>query len=142
MSPHFTLIELTFSAYAQRHGIDNTPPDKLLPNLQRLADGLERVRLLLDAPIVIESGYRNPILNSWVGGSRTSAHMQGYAADFKCPAFGSPLEVCRAIRDSEIEFDQIIYEYRSWVHFSINPQLRCQCLTKANAFAPYVKGLV
>ncbi len=141
MSPHFSLDELTFSAYAERHGIDNTPPAKVLANLQRLAFGLERVRELLGQPIHVESGYRSPILNGWVGGSKKSAHMQGYAADFKCPGFGSPLHVCRAIRDSDIEFDQIINEM-TWIHLSFDPQNRCECLTKKNAFAPYVKGLV
>ncbi len=44
--------------------------------------------------------------------------MAGRAADLICPAYGSPLEVCRAIASTTISFDQVIYE-GSWCHFAI-----------------------
>ena len=59
------------------------------------------------------------MLNQAVGGSRTSAHLEGLAADFTAPAFGSPLEVIRKIAASGIEYDQLIYEYGSWVHLGL-----------------------
>lgn len=128
LSPHFTLHELTFSSTAVRLGVDNTPPADSLTALGILAHGLEEVRELLGHPMRIDSGYRCTRLNELVGGAKASAHILGYAADFVCPAFGSPLEIVRAIRDSGIAFDQCIEE-GAWVHISFAPAMRRNVLT-------------
>src|SRR5262249_11829670 len=62
------------------------------------------------------SGYRSPRLNQMAGGSKNSMHIQGLAADILCPAFGPPLEVCRAIAGSGIGTYQIINEFGAWCH--------------------------
>lgn len=133
LSEHFSLEELTASEVAARFGIDNTPPPEIIENLRRLARFLEGVRSVLGArPIHINSGYRSPALNSAVKGTRNSAHMSGLAADIVCPAFGTPLEICKAIRDSSLAFDQTIFEFASWAHYAIvHPGLdgRRECLT-------------
>lgn len=121
LSPHFTLVELVASQTAARRRIDNTPTGAALTNLYVLADRLETVRELLGGrPILISSGYRSPALNAAVGGSRTSAHMQGLAADFICPGFGTPLAICKQLAQhaGELDFDQIIQE-GTWVHFGL-----------------------
>ena len=106
LSEHFTLEELTFSATAQRKQIDNKPPAEVLENMKRLAAGLEEVRAALgNKPMRINSGYRSPKLNRAVGGARLSAHMAGYAADFVCPDFGSPLKIVKALAATGIQFD-------------------------------------
>ncbi len=128
LSPHFTLEELTRSSTAVRLGIDNTPPEGVFANLAVLAEGLEALRALLGHPLMIDSGYRCPDLNAVVHGSQFSAHLQGYAADFVCPAFGAPLEIVRAIEASGIRFDQCIQE-GTWVHISFDPRMRQQVLT-------------
>jgi hypothetical protein len=138
LSQHFTLEELTFSSTAVRLGIDNTAPSDIVPRLRILANALEAVRMLLGArPIHIDSGYRCPALNKAVGGAPSSAHMQGWAADFLCPDFGLPVQVARALAASMEDahdgnpgrpFDQIIME-GVWVHISFDPQARRQCLT-------------
>lgn len=120
LSPHFSVAEFTRSQTALRKGIDNDPPIDLLPNMRRLASVLESVRTLLGNPIQITSGYRSPALNLAVGGSRTSAHCQGRAADFVCPGYGDPLDICQAIIGAGIGFDQLIYE-GDWVHLGIAP---------------------
>jgi zinc D-Ala-D-Ala carboxypeptidase len=127
LSPHFSLEELT--ATDVRRGIDNTPSPDIIQNLRLLAVSLESVRFLLNAgPIRINSGYRCAELNEAIGGSKWSAHMIGLAADIVCPKF-SPIEVCRAIASSRIEFDQVIYE-GTWCHFGISMvQARRQLLT-------------
>ncbi len=129
---HFTLDELTRSDYATRHGIDNTPPGFVLSNLRVLATRLERVRLVLGAPLFITSGFRSSELNRAIGGSRTSAHISGLAADFIAPEYGSPFAVARAIEANadEIDFDQLIYEGK-WVHvgFTQLTQPRREVLT-------------
>ena len=129
LSEHFTLEELTFSATAQRKQIDNKPPADVLENMKRLAAGLEEVRAALgNKPMRINSGYRSPKLNRAVGGARLSAHMAGYAADFVCPDFGSPLKIVKALAATGIQFDQLIQE-GTWVHISFAPEARRQLLT-------------
>lgn len=128
LSPHFTLAEFTRSELAVRHGLDNTPTGPVVENLKALAATLEEVRQLLGAPIIITSGYRAPAVNRAVGGSAMSAHCHGYAADFIAPEYGTPQEVARAIRDSGIRYDQLIYE-GAWVHLSVDPKMRRQVLT-------------
>lgn len=123
LSPHFTLEELVLSQTAARKGIDNAPTPEVVDNLERLADVLEQVRSLLKGrSVLVSSGYRSPALNRAVGGSATSRHMQGLAADFTAPAFGTVLEIARTIAASGIAYDQLIHEYGSWVHIGLAPQ--------------------
>ena len=129
LSPHFTLAELTASQTAARLGINNTPPPSIVDALRKTSQLLEQVRALLGKPIIVSSGYRAPHVNRAVGGAANSAHMLGCAADFACPAFGSPLEVCRAIAQSDIAYDQLIHEFRAWVHIAWSPQPRRMVLT-------------
>jgi len=137
LSNSFTLEELTHSEIAVRKGLDNTPNDEQIDNLTELAMALDKVELLLGFPLSINSAYRSPKVNAAVGGSPTSAHLQGYAADFTCKAFGTPLEIARKIVEADtIPFDQIIQE-GSWVHFSVDPRMRKQVLT-----AHFVAGKV
>lgn len=117
LTEHFTLEEFTHSQTATRKGIDNTPDKHILGNLLNTAHQMEKVRVVLRNPIYISSGYRCPELNKAINGSDTSQHMTGEAADFACPGFGTPLEVANALANSEIEFDQLIYE-GTWIHIS------------------------
>jgi zinc D-Ala-D-Ala carboxypeptidase len=141
LSPNFSLGELVYSETAEQNGIDNTPPAEIVENLKRLAAGLEAVRTLLGAPLEISSGYRCPALNEAVGGSASSQHVQGLAADLACPAFGSPLEVAQAILRSGMEFDQCILEYGRWVHLSFSDAPRGRLLTIYNENEGYLAGL-
>ena len=141
LSPNFSLSDLVRSETAEERGIDNTPPPEIVENLRRLAEGLEKVRALLGAPLEISSGYRCAALNEAVGGSSTSQHMQGLAVDFECPAFGSPLEIADAIRRSGLGFDQCILEYGRWVHLSFSDAPRRRLLTIYDDDKGYVAGL-
>ncbi len=130
LSPHFTLAEFTVSQQAARLGLDNQPTPEILQRLQTVtAPGMEAVRALLGEAIVISSGYRAPKVNRAVGGAATSDHQWGWCVDFTCPRAGSPLTVARRIADSEIDFDQLIHEFGSWVHISFSPRHRGQVLT-------------
>jgi len=120
LSTHFTLEELTHSQWAERAGINNEPGPNELANLRRLADVLELVRYTLGAPVIVSSGYRDPIVNRAIGGSSSSHHVLGLAADFICPGFGTPAAVCRKLMSQEnIKFDQLINEYNRWTHIGI-----------------------
>jgi hypothetical protein len=130
LSTNFTLDEFTNSQTAERNGIDNTPPDSMLPTLRQTAYGLELVRTLLNnKPILISSGYRSPALNAAAGGAQGSQHLLGEACDFTCPTYGTPEQVVRAIVASKIPFDQVIHEFGRWVHISFGPRNRRQALT-------------
>jgi hypothetical protein len=126
MTPHFTLAELTASETAERHGIDNTPTPEHLENLQRLAEFLETVKAALGGKsVMINSAYRGPAVNEKVGGSKSSQHMIGCAADIRIPGM-NPDQVCRAIIEAELPFDQLIREFYDptkaaggWTHVSV-----------------------
>lgn len=120
LSPNFTLAELTVSETAARRGLKNSPTLEEKLQLRQLAKSLEVIRKVLGSrPITILSGFRSAEVNDAVGGARDSDHMYGCAADFICPAYGTPREVCLAIKASGIPFRQVILEYDRWVHFSI-----------------------
>jgi hypothetical protein len=142
LSRYYTLARLTHSDTARERGIDNTPPAELIPNLRLLARGLDRIRLLLGHPLEISSGYRSPALNAVVGGAPNSQHSQGLAADFACPGFGPPLAIARALRDSRIAFDTVIYEFEEWIHVSFTAAPRRRVLTIYDAKEGYLDGLV
>jgi zinc D-Ala-D-Ala carboxypeptidase len=132
LSEHFNLDEFTASQEATRHNIKNTPSTKVVENLRMLATLLEQVRELLGGnSIRISSGYRSLSLNRHIGSSDSSAHVRGWAADFTCPSFGTPLAVAKKIAGSNLKFDQMIYEGSTnpWVHISCDPKNRRQLLT-------------
>jgi zinc D-Ala-D-Ala carboxypeptidase len=83
LSPHFTLDELTRSQTAVRNNIDNTPQDIDIERLQALCENaLEPIRVHFNKSVIISSGFRAPELNTAIGGSTTSQHCIGEAADF------------------------------------------------------------
>lgn len=135
LTEHFSLAELCHSQTADRLDLDNTPPDDVMPYLMATARGLEAIRLILRCPVVVSSGYRSPDVNAAVGGSRTSQHVKGQAADITVPGFGSPSQVMAAILRSDVVFDQCILEFasprdpsRGWVHVSFADRPRKQAL--------------
>jgi hypothetical protein len=141
LTPNFSLEQLTYSETAERERIDNTPAPEIVENLRLLAQGLEQVRMLIGLPLEISSGYRCPELNMHVGGAKTSQHTKGQAADFTCDEFGPPVEIIKAIRDSDIEFDQCILEYAKWVHISFSAAPRGKVLTIYDPKEGYLDGL-
>jgi putative chitinase len=140
----YTVEALSESDTATAKGINNTPPDAIAANMVRyLIPGLLDVRNILGHDLWHSSGYRCMALNHAVGGSVTSAHMQGYAEDFVCPDFGSPLEIVQKIQASGHRLDQCIQE-GTWVHISFEPRLRQQFETAhfdAEGHAAYTPGV-
>lgn len=124
LTQHFRLSEFLLSQTAVRHGLDNTPGAQAMDNLRLvLAPGMQRIRGLLRVPVLISSGYRSPAVNRAVGGSRSSQHMDGLAADFTASAFGSPRDVCRRLLAhlTMLGVDQLILEGDAWVHVGFAP---------------------
>ena len=81
---YFTIEELCQSETADKLKIDNTPSEEIKKNLEILVDCLlDPLREAWGSPIIINSGYRCPILNKAVGGSKTSSHMSGWSVDMR-----------------------------------------------------------
>ena len=149
LSRNFSLQELTKSETAIRRGIDNTPSDKVISNLTTLCDMvLQKVRNSHGA-VTITSGYRSPELNKAIGGSATSDHCKGLAADFEVPGLDNK-ELCKWIIDN-LTFKQLILEFyeegqpnSGWVHCSFEEgNNKCEVLTatKDGKKTVYLKGL-
>ncbi len=125
LSTHFTLREALKSNVAMRHGIDNTPPRELIPAMVRVAEHiLEPVRVQFRTPIVPESFYRCPALNTAVKSKNpNSQHTKGEAVDFEIAGFTN-YEIAKWISEN-LDFDQLILECyvpgdpsSGWVHVS------------------------
>ncbi len=119
LSANFRLEEFLISQTAERHGIDMTPDKGIQMNIVRLVDTiLQPLRTEIGAGINISSGFRPDELNKRIGGSKTSAHRFGCAADFTATGM-TPLEVCILIREMNLPYDQVIHEFGRWVHVGI-----------------------
>ena len=125
MGREVSLKELLFSETATRLGIDNTPTDQILINLQTLIYEVITPIVNHFGDIKITSGYRSPALCKAIGSSERSQHTSGMACDFEVLGVSNQ-EVSLWIVQN-LEFDQCILEYWSpenpnsgWIHCSYN----------------------
>lgn len=122
LSKNFTLEELTHSSTADAKGIVNYPDNQSIKNLKKLCnDVLQPIRDKYGKPIYINSGYRNPQLNRVVGGSQSSQHCRGEAADIDT---NNNKELWNLIVDmienKEIVVSQLIDEKNlAWIHIAL-----------------------
>lgn len=118
---NFSISELCYSDTATISGIKNIPTDlKVYDNLLNLiVYVLQPLRDMVKIPIRISSGYRSEQLNRRVGGTSTSQHLKGQAADFTIAGM-TVKEIIELINKSGIEYDELINEYNRWVHISYN----------------------
>lgn len=126
LSEHFTLQECTFSRTAKMRGIDNTPNAEQTDNMRRLCDRvLEPIRNYYALPFRPSSVFRSHALNVAVGGSSTSDHLTGNAADIEIAGVAN-IDLAHWCADN-LDFDQLILEYAEhwrtdttdgWVHIS------------------------
>jgi len=150
LSANFTLKELTKSDTATRLGIDNTPDDATIDNLKLLCEMvLQPVREHFGKSVTVNSGYRSPESNAAVGGSKTSDHCKGQAADIEIDGLPNP-ELAQWIMDN-LDYTQLILEFYTqgqpnsgWVHVSYDlNNLKKQELTavKVAGKTTYLNGL-
>ena len=124
ISKHISYKEGVYSITATRRGIDNTPNDEQLENMELIADNVfELLRQWVGGPIKINSFFRCPELNTAIGGSHKSQHCKGQAIDID-DTFGraTNAEMFHFIKD-HLDFDQMIWEFGDddnpdWVHVS------------------------
>ena len=122
---NFSLDEFVKSETATKHNIDNTPTQNVINNIVSLCGVLQKIRDKYGKPMHINSGYRCPKLKSKVGGSKTSQHMNGSAADISVGSAKQNKElfdfIVNMANNKEIQFRQLIDEYEyKWVHLAIN----------------------
>jgi len=119
LSKNFTKEEFESSREALKKGLTNTIPEELLPNIQRLVtDIIQPLRDNLAKPIIVNSGYRSPLVNVLVGGVKDSYHLLALAADIKV-ANMTTNNVVKKIIELGLPFDQVIEEFGSWVHVQV-----------------------
>ena len=150
LTANFSLHELTKSETALRMGFDNTPGEKEIAALKLLAEKvLQPVRDHFGNGVKCNSGFRSAESNAAVGGSRTSDHVKGQAADIEIP--GVPNHELAEYIAQNYKFTQVILEFYTqgipdsgWVHVSYDPaNLKCQTLTavKQDGKTVYLPGL-
>lgn len=126
----FTIEEMTESSTAKAKDIDNTPSQEILAKLQKLIEAiLDPLREWYGKPIRVNSGYRCEALNEAIGGSKTSQHCLGEAADITAGSKEENKKLFEYIKDN-LPFDQLINESDfSWIHVSYREgRLRKQVL--------------
>lgn len=117
LSENFKLSEVLNSGTGRSKGLANDCTPEVEANLERLCkEALEPIRALV-GPLKINSGYRSDAVNKAVGGSITSAHSFGLAADLN-PVKGTWKQLMDAVIASGIVLDQIIFEH-TWVHVGL-----------------------
>ena len=125
MAKYFKVAEMLKSETAEKNKIQNTPSAEVQQNIEELLEVLDDLREFYGKPIRITSGFLCTELNKLVGGSPTSAHVIGYAADLQ--PVGDTFENFKAsvldwLDTSGVGFDQCIIERSKsaqWVHFGL-----------------------
>jgi len=151
LTANFSLHEMTKSETALRKGLPNVPTEADIASLKLLAEKvLQPLRDHYGVGIKVNSGYRSPDVNAAVGGSRTSDHCKGQAADIEIAGIPNAV-LAQYIKDS-LQYTQLILEFYTpgipdsgWVHVSYDANnLKCQTLTatKKDGKTAYLNGLV
>lgn len=151
LTANFSLAEMTKSDTALRLGMDNIPGPEEIANMTALCECvLQPIRNHYGTGVKVNSGFRHPDVNAKVGGSKTSDHCKGMAADIEIPGVANA-DLAKWIVD-HLEFRQVILEFYTpgipdsgWVHVSYNPgDNKKQVLTavKEGGNTVYKQGLI
>ena len=151
LTNNFSLAEMTKSDTALRLDMDNTPGPEEIDNMTRLCECvLQPVRNHFGKGVKVNSGFRHPNVNAKVGGSKTSDHCKGMAADIEIPGVANA-DLAKWIVDN-LEFRQVILEFYTpgipdsgWVHVSYNPsdnKKQVLTATKKEGKTVYLNGLI
>ena len=119
------------------------PSNDIIDSLRRLCQNiLEPLRQTLNQPVKVSSGYRCLRVNTKIGGSKTSQHLVGEAADIVVLTMTVD-GLFEFIKQSGLPFDQLIQEFDRWVHVSFRPDPRGQSLKAikvGNGHTKYLPG--
>lgn len=149
ISEHISYKEATRSVTALRLGIDNTPNEYQLQNMEIIAKNVfEPLRKAVGGAIKINSFFRCEDLNKAIGGSSRSQHCQGRAIDVDDNyGYMSNNDMYNYIKEN-LDFDQLIFEFpdengnASWIHVSYidadSNRKRCLKAVKENGKTKYI----
>jgi len=114
--------------------LKNVPNEAQVENLKRLCRWLEMLRSEWnkrygegDDGIIINSGYRSPLVNAAVGGVKGSNHLTGCAADIRVSGIEQLVRYATILLDisdeSQEDFDELLLERNAkgayWLHFAV-----------------------
>ena len=147
ISEHVSYKEGVYSITATRLGINNTPNDEQLDNMELVAkEVFEPLREWVGGPIKINSFFRGLPLNTAIGGSKKSQHMKGQAMDIDDNyGHATNAEMYHWIKEN-LDFDQMIWEFGNddepnWIHVSYvsaeENRNRCLRAYKSNGKTAY-----
>ena len=133
LTEHFSLQEM---CKTNVKGVSNAPDAKATANLYRVCGWLEELRKEWNNtygdgndPIIINSAFRNPVVNKAVGGSLTSNHLTGCAADIRVLGMEQLIRYAAILLDisdkAKKDFDEILMERKGnslWLHFAVRPE--------------------
>ena len=122
LSPHFSYEEMTRSAWARLHRVDNTPDDLQLAALINICWKLGEPLREVFGPIYVNSGFRNETVNTGVHGVGGSKHLSGEAMDIRIDNVELGKEYFMFIQKN-VDFDQLLFEFNRrgamWLHCSV-----------------------
>ena len=136
VSKHFSWAELTRTGSTELQAINRQEAEQYRAALTALATTiLEPIRAKF-GPIKINSAFRGASVNAKVGGSKTSQHLKGEAADIVAPT--STVEDLHRwiVTESGLRYGQCILEKTaparpfSWVHVSLGEPWRKDTLCR------------
>ena len=124
-------------------GLPNEPGQGEIRNLKLLAQKVLQPARNKFGVINVTSGFRSPEVNSAVGGSATSDHVHGRAADIQCEDMASVFNYIRKY----LPFKQLIWEFGTdvqpgWIHVSydvLNNRGEVLKAIKKNGKTKYIK---
>lgn len=124
ISQNISFKEATKSNTALRLNLNNNPDAYQITNMVGVAENVfEPLREYVGGAIKINSMFRSEELNTAIGGSSRSQHIEGRAMDLD-DTFGhkSNAEMFHYIKDN-LNFDQLIWEFGddknpNWIHVS------------------------
>jgi uncharacterized protein YcbK (DUF882 family) len=126
LTEHFSFEELTRTRQADLQDANRREARDYYDRLKLVAEMLEIIRAKFGA-VRVNSGFRGPAVNAAVGGSATSQHSKGEAADIVCPSTTVDELHKWIVTESGLKFGQCILEKpagSAWVHISLGAPYR------------------
>lgn len=129
MTKHFSFNELTDSEnHPELVEANRVSAQAYLKQLKYIAATLEEIREVIDVPMKVTSGFRNPALNKAAGGSPTSGHGKGLCADFQPIGMevNEAFELIKANRHLCPSLKKCIYENikgAKWLHIETKTEV-------------------
>ena len=131
---YFTIKELCVSGSFPKLVVIPEKGTKVYNNMVYLIEHLlDPVRERLGKAVIVTSGYRNEKLNKAVGGSSTSNHLYGHAADIHTGNNSTDnINIVYTLLELGIDYDEIIVEgaefnksgelmSAKWIHVATKP---------------------